>query len=104
MANLHSQAIYDNSLLLKAAALVASSADGSLIVDAGAGLVDCDMVIDVSAIETDSSDESYAIILEGSPDAAFGTAGNIVALSRTILGHSSATAMAPTGATSTVGR
>ena len=104
MANLYSQRTYDAALLLKAAGLVASSADGSLILDVGAGLVCADLVMDVTAIETASTDESYEIVLEGSPDAAFGTAGNIVALNRRVVGHASATAMAPAGATSTVGR
>lgn len=106
MANIYSQRAYDAALLLKAAALVAASADGSLILDVGNGLLDADLVIDVSAIEIDSTDESYTVILEGSPDATFGTAANIVALSRTVLGHHSATAMAPQGSAtdSTVGR
>lgn len=104
MANLHSQATYDASLSLKAAGLVAASANGATIVDIGNGFVDADMIVDVSAIETDSSDESYTVILEGSSDSDFGTAGNIVALARTVFGHSSAAAMAPQGSTSAVGR
>ena len=104
MANLHSQFTYDDALNLKDAALVAASADESVIVDIGNGFVDAFLVIDVSAIETDSSNETYAIILEGSPDAAFGTAANITALTRTVMGHSSGTALAPTGTTTTTGR
>lgn len=69
--------IYDSGLTLKAAAAVTSSAAGSLIIDAGAGKVMGDLVVDVTAIDIASNDESYYIILQGSPDAAFGTAGNI---------------------------
>ena len=104
MANLYTQRVYDNSLLLKAAALVGSTADGTLILDLGNGLIDADLILDVTAIETDTGDESYAVILEGSPDATFGTATNIAVLSRIVIGHHSATAMAPQGFDSTVGR
>lgn len=96
-ANLYSQRTYDASLLLKAAALVAASADGSLVLDVGNGLVDADLVLDVTALEVDSSDESYTIILEGSPDATFGTAANIASLARITLGHHSAAGNAPQG-------
>ena len=104
MANVYSHYPYDAALLLKSAALVGASADGSLIVNLGKGIVDADLVIDVTATEIDTTDESYTVIIEGSPDATFGTAGNIVALSRLVLGHASAAAMAPQGLTSVVGR
>jgi hypothetical protein len=67
----------DDNLSLKAAALVAASAAGSLIRDVGAGFVAGDLVVDVSALEVATGDESYDIVLQGSPDAAFGTAANI---------------------------
>jgi hypothetical protein len=92
MANLYSQRTYDAALLLKAAGLVAASADGTLILDVGNGLLDCDLVVDVTALEVDSSDESYTIVLEGSPDAAFGTAANIMPMAKITLGHHSSTA------------
>jgi hypothetical protein len=104
MSNRFSQRTYDNALLLKAAGLVAASANGSVILDVGNGLVDADLIMDVTAIEIDTTDESYAIVLEGSPDSDFGTAANIVVLNRRIVGHASAAAMAPAGVTSTVGR
>lgn len=67
---------------LQDAGLVASSAAGTRVLDLGpgigirAGVV----VIDVSAIEIASNDEAYTIHVQGSPDAALGTAGNIVEL------------------------
>ncbi len=91
MANIYSQRTYDNALLLKAAALVASSAAGSLILDVGNGLVDADLIIDATAVEVDSSNESFEIVLQGSPDATFGTAANIVALASITVGHHSST-------------
>lgn len=102
MANKYSQRTYDNALLLKAAGAVAASADGTLIVDVGNGLVDAAFVVDVSAIEVDSADELYTIYVEGSPDANFGTAGNIAVVGMMKLG--AATPMAPQGFADTVGR
>jgi hypothetical protein len=68
----------DNDLVLKASAAVTASAAGSVIADLGDGLVEGNMVIDVTAIDIVGNDEIYDIILQLSPDAAFGTAGNIV--------------------------
>ena len=68
---------YDTETDLKAAGLVAASAAGSIIVDLGTGEARGDLVLEVSALEIASNDESYTIVLQGSPDAAFGTAGNI---------------------------
>lgn len=68
---------YDDDLSLKASAAVTSSAAGSLILDLGTGEVRGDVVIEVSALAIDGNDELYNIILQGSPDATFGTAGNI---------------------------
>ena len=76
MANLYSQRTYDNALLLKAAGLVASTTTESVILDIGAGLVDADLVLDVSAIETATGDEKYTIHLEGSNVAAM-TSGSV---------------------------
>jgi hypothetical protein len=106
MANIYSQRTYDNALLLKAAALVAATADGTLVLDVGNGVLNCDLVVDVSAIEVDTTDESYTIILEGSPDATFGTAGNIVVLAQMVLGHASSVAkvLNSSGVTDTTGR
>jgi len=77
------QYTYDNNLALKDAGLVAASAAAQVggaakIVDLGAGRVEGAVVIDVSAIETDTGDEKYELELQLSNDAAF-AAGNVVA-------------------------
>jgi len=94
MANLYSQRTYDAALLLKAAGLVAATANGSLILDVGAGLVDADLVVDVTALEVDSNDESYEIIVQGSSDATFGTAANIASLGSITMGDKASTRLA----------
>ena len=78
--NLYSQYTYDAALLLKAAAAVGSTANGTLELDVGAGLLDALMVIDVTTLEIDSSDESYEVVLQGSTVAGFGTAAAIAPL------------------------
>lgn len=77
---------YSSVAQLKAAGLVASSEAGSLIVDLGPGFVEGVLILDVSALEIASNDEAYTIILQGSPDADFGTAANIVELMAVHLG------------------
>lgn len=67
----------DASLSLKAAGLIAASAAGSLIADLGAGYVEGKLVIDVTALEVDTGDESYDIVLTLSPDSDFGTPANV---------------------------
>jgi len=67
----------DSGLTIKASAAVGTSAAGTVIVDFGAGFVEGNMLIDVTGIEIADNDETYDIILQLSPDAAFGTAGNI---------------------------
>jgi len=69
MGNLYSQFTYDDDLEMKAAALIASSADGSIL-DIGEGLVDGFLVIDMSACEIGTGDEIYTVSLEGSTVAA----------------------------------
>jgi hypothetical protein len=84
MANQYSQYTYDSALSLKAAGLVAASADGSIL-DLGAGLVDGYLVIDASAIEIDSGNEIYTVSLEGSNVAAM-TSGS-VCLAKKVFGN-----------------
>jgi hypothetical protein len=84
MANLYSQFTYDNALLLKAAGLVAASTDSGIL-DLGPGLVDGYLVLDVSAIETDSANEIFTISLEGSSVAAM-TSGS-VCLAKKVFGQ-----------------
>jgi hypothetical protein len=86
LSALYSSKTYDNALLLKASAAVTASADGTLIVDIGNGLAAMDLVVDVSAIDVVTTDESYEIIVQGSPDATFGTAANIASLGSITLG------------------
>lgn len=96
-ANLFSQRTYDNSLLLKAAALVAATANGTLILDLGNGCVDADLIIDATALEIDTGDESYEIMVQGSPDATFATAANIVYLGGVTVGHHSSARLTAAG-------
>lgn len=84
MANLYNQFTYDNALSMKAAGLVAASADGS-IVDLGEGFVKGYLVFDVSAIEIASGDERYTLSLEGSNVAAM-TSGS-VCLAKKVFGN-----------------
>jgi len=99
--NLYSQHTYDASLLLKAAGLVAASADGTLILDLGPGLFEGVAVIDATAIEVLTGDEMYTILYEGSPDLAF-TAGTLAILALIRIG--AATPTAPQGFADVPGR
>jgi hypothetical protein len=62
---------FDYSLILKAAGLVATSAAVATIVDLGAGEVNGDIVIDVTACEVASGDEIYTIFAQVSSSATF---------------------------------
>ncbi len=98
MANLYSQLTYDASLLLKAAGLVAATATETTILDLGSGLVEGYLVLDVTAIESDSANEKYTVHLEGSNAAAMGSGS--VTLANIPLGVKTD----PADATTTVGR
>jgi len=91
----YSNFTYDASLSLKAAGLVASTTTEATIVDLGAGFVDGNLVIDVSAVEVASTDEIYLICLEGSNVAAM-TSGS-VCLAQIEMGNATAPADADTG-------
>lgn len=73
---------FDATALLQAAGLVAASAAGTNIEDLGPGIGRrvFKVVYDITALEIASNDEIYDLIVQGSPDAAFGTAANIVEL------------------------
>lgn len=79
--------VYDDALIFKASAAVTSSAAASII-DTGPGIghrvgrVD----VNITAIDIASNDEIYQIVVQGSPDAAFGTAGNVVELATLSVG------------------
>jgi hypothetical protein len=97
MANLYSQRTYDAATLIRAlGAAITATETGSVILDIGAGLADGDLVIDYSALDAATGDEAYHFMLEGSPDATFGTAGNIMVVAQLLVGG--ATATAPNGA------
>ena len=84
MGNLYSQFTYDNDLEMKAAGLLAASADGDII-DFGDGIVDGFLVIDLSACEVASADEIYTVSIEGSNVAAM-TSGS-VCLGKKVFGN-----------------
>jgi len=90
----HSRFTYDAALLLKASGLVAASAAASTIIDLGAGFVDGNLVLDVTALEVASTDEIYTICLEGSNVAAM-TSGS-VCLAQIEMGNATAPADADT--------
>lgn len=76
--------LYDASLALKAAGLVAASADGSIL-DLGDGLVDGYVVVDLTACEIATGDEIYTVSLEGSNVAAMSSGS--VCLAKKVFGN-----------------
>lgn len=84
MGNLYSQHTYDNALLLKAAGLIAASADGSIL-DLGVGLVEGYIVVDMTACEVASGNEIYTVSLEGSNVAAMDSGS--VCLAKKVFGN-----------------
>lgn len=92
--SLYSAKTYDHATLLKAAGLVAASAAGSVILDLGDGLMDRDMVIDISALEVATGDEIYTVSVEGSNVA--GMASGSVELAKMTFGNNPAPADADT--------
>lgn len=89
---------YDDSLNLKDAGLVATSAAESTIVDLGAGFVEGAVVVDVTALEVASTDEVYTICLEGSNVAAM-SSGSV-----TLMMFEMGNAAAPADADTATGR
>ena len=79
----------DSLLELKDAGLIAASAAATVsavakVLDTGGGFTDGNVVIDVTAIEIDTSNEIYTLILEGSSSSTF--ASTIVPLAVMLLG------------------
>lgn len=74
----------DSALVLKAAGLLAASADGAII-DLGDGLVEGYLVIDLTACEIATGDEIYTISLEGSNTAAMNSGS--VCLAKKVFGN-----------------
>lgn len=95
MANLYSQFTYDDALNLKDAGLVAATAAESTIIDLGSGVTDGYLVIDVSAVETASTDETYDIRLEGSNVSGMGS-GSVTLACAPQMGNAAAPADADT--------
>lgn len=84
MANLYSQFVFDAATQLKAAGLVAASADGTIL-DLGPGLFDGFLVLDVTAVEIASGNEIYTISVEGSSVAAMTSLS--VCLAKIVMGN-----------------
>ncbi len=80
----YSNYTYDNALLLKAAGLLAASADGTIL-DLGGGFVRGDVVIDMTACEIATGDEIYTVSIEASNVAAM-TSGS-VCLGKKVFGN-----------------
>jgi hypothetical protein len=93
----------DADLVMKAAGLIAASAAVATIRDVGDHPVRGDLIIDVTALEIDTTNEIYDIVLQGSPDAAFGTDTNIQDILQLSLGHS-APKRTDSNKTDTIGR
>ncbi len=87
--------LYDDALSLRDASLLAATATETTILDLGAGLVDGNLIIDVSAIEVATGNEKYTIHLEGSNVAAM-TSGSVT-LANIPLGNATDPADAATG-------
>lgn len=73
----------DSTLVMKDAGLVAASAAATVsaaakVATAGSGLVDAELVIDVTAIEIASNDEVYRIAVQGSDTSDFTTGTPVV--------------------------
>lgn len=89
MSAINRQFQYDSNLEIKDAGLVAVSAaatvdDSAVIRDLGAGFIEGNLVVDVTAIEIGSDNEIYTIILEGSNSSTF--ASGIVPLAVLLVG------------------
>lgn len=87
-------ATFDYNLRLKDAGLVAASAAAQVggvdkIIDLGAGRIDARVIVDTTAVEVDSGNELYQVVVQGSSSATF--ASGIVTLGEQRFGDSSVT-------------
>lgn len=94
MARQQKDFMFDVNAQLKDAGLVAVSAAAQVasaakILDLGASRVDGRVIIDTTAVESDSGDELFTVILEGSNSPTF--ANTIVTLGAQLYGHTSTT-------------
>lgn len=97
---------FDKNLQMKDAGAVTASAAAQVggadkILDLGAGRVEGTVVLDVSAIDIVTGDEKYEVEFQLSPDATFGTAGDIRCAHVVKLGDATVNG---SGADSTTGR
>ena len=71
--------LYDSAWVFKTSGAIAASAAVATIIDTGSATAQVrgDVVIEVTAMDIVGNDERYEIVLQGSPDAAFGTDTNI---------------------------
>jgi hypothetical protein len=70
---------YDTALIMKATGLIAASAAVATILDLGAAYVEGAVILDVSAIEFDTADEKYEVLLQVSNSATFADTSIVVA-------------------------
>jgi hypothetical protein len=68
---LRTRATYDADLVLKTAGLIAASAAVATIVDLGDGDIMGDVIVDVSACEVATGDESYMVVAQFSDKSDF---------------------------------
>lgn len=89
---------YDNAMLLKDAGLVAASgaatvSSASRVLNLGAARIDGRVILDFSAVEADTNNELYTILLQGSNtgDEVAGTFTTAVNLAALLMGDASTT-------------
>jgi len=74
--------LYDSGWVMKAAGLIGASAAVATVIDTGSATANVkgEIIIDITAIEIDTSNEIYDIVLQGTNTAAFATDTDIVDL------------------------
>ena len=97
MGQLSQFGIKDANLLLEngAAAIASTEVNSGGEIDLGAGHVSGMLIVQVSAIEVDSDNESYKIELQGTNTSGFGTATANVVLATLHLGANEVTGATP---------
>ena len=78
MAHQNFNHLLDDSLQLKAAGLVGTTANGSLVVDLGPGFHAFDVVVDWTACEVADGNEAYTVVIQGATDSAMTTPYELV--------------------------
>ena len=75
---------------MKAAGLIATTTNGTVVVDLGEGYIEGNLIIDVTALEVDTADEIYDIVFQLSSELVFTTATLIVENGQLSLSHATA--------------